>query len=112
MRHIRAAALADVTPGAPHRVVADETPLVLIRVSDRIHALAARCTHQGGPLAAGKLSGTRLTCPWHGFMFDVRTGQCLFPPRGTAVPSYPVRVDGDDVWVELPTIDGQGPSNT
>jgi len=106
---IRAAALGDVTPGAPHLVVADDRRLVLVRVGDRIHALAGTCTHQGGPLGDGKLSGTRLTCPWHGWMFDVRTGQCLFPPRGTAVPSYPVRVDGDDVLVELP--DGHGPSN-
>ena len=110
MKSIRAAALADVTPGAPHLVVADGTRLVLVRVGDRIHALAGTCTHRGGPLADGRLSGARLTCPWHGWMFDVRTGQCLFPPRGTAVPSYPVRVDGDYVWVELPTGDGEGPA--
>jgi nitrite reductase/ring-hydroxylating ferredoxin subunit len=35
-------------------------------------------------------------------MFDVRTGQCVMPARGGPVASYPVRVDGDDVWVELP----------
>ena len=108
MTTIRAAALADVTPGAPHLVVAGDRHLVLVRVGDRIHALAGICTHQGGPLGDGRLSGNRLTCPWHGWMFDVRTGHCLFPPRGTAVPSYPVRVDGDDVLVELP--DGHGPS--
>ena len=110
MKSVRAAALADVTPGAPHLVVADDVRLVLVRVGDRIHALAGTCTHRGGPLADGRLSGARLTCPWHGWMFDVRTGQCLFPPRGAAVPSYPVRVDGDDVWVELPSGDGQGPA--
>jgi nitrite reductase/ring-hydroxylating ferredoxin subunit len=102
VREVRAAALADVAPGTPHPVVADDTPVVLVRIGDRVHALAATCTHQGGPLGEGKLSGTRLACPWHGWMFDVRSGQCLFPPRGTAVTSYPVRVDGDDVWVELP----------
>ena len=47
------------------------------------------------------VSGTRVACPWHGWMFDVRTGQCLFPTRGGAVPSYPVRIDGDQVWVDL-----------
>jgi nitrite reductase/ring-hydroxylating ferredoxin subunit len=35
-------------------------------------------------------------------MFDVRTGQCMFPARGTAVASYPVRVDGNDVFVDVP----------
>ena len=110
MREVRAAALAEVTAGAPHLVVADDTRLVLIRVGDRVHALGATCTHQGGPLGDGKLSGTRLTCPWHGWRFDVRSGQCLFPPRGTAVPSYPVRVDGADVWVALPTDPADGPA--
>ena len=68
---------------------------------DRVHAIADTCVHQGGPLSEGKLSGTRLACPWHGFMYDVKTGQCLFPPRGSAVASYPVRVDGDDVFVDV-----------
>ena len=102
MKEIRAAALTDLTPGAPHLVVAEETRLVLVRVGERVHALGSTCSHQGGPLGDGKLAGARLTCPWHGFMFDVRTGQCLFPPRGSAVPSYPVRVEGDEVWVALP----------
>ncbi len=102
MRQIRAAALGDVTPGAPHLVEADGTKLVLVRAGDQVHALGDACAHQGGPLSRGKLSGARLACPWHGFMYDVRTGQCVFPGRGAAVPSYPVRMDGDAVWVELP----------
>ncbi len=102
MRQIRAAALGDLTPGAPHLVVAGETRVCLVRIGDHVHAIGDTCTHQTGQLSRGKLSGTRLACPSHGWMFDVRTGQCVFPPRGTAVPSYPVRVDGDDVWLALP----------
>ena len=112
MREIRAAGLGDITPGAPHLVVAEDTRLVLVRVGDRVHALAGTCTHQGGPLGDGRLSGARLTCPWHGWSFDVRTGQCLFPPRGFAVASYPVRIDGEDVWVELPSASGASPSSS
>jgi nitrite reductase/ring-hydroxylating ferredoxin subunit len=100
---IRAAALADVAPGVPRLVDADGTRVVLVRIGDQIHAIGDTCSHQGGPLSDGKLSGTRLACPWHGWMYDVRTGQCLFPGRGAAVPSYPVRVDGDTVVVELPS---------
>jgi len=102
VRTVRAAALADVAPGAPHLVDADGTKVVLVRVGEQIHAIGDTCSHQGGPLGEGKLSGARLACPWHGFMYDVRTGQCLFPGRGAAVTSYPVRVDGDAVWVDLP----------
>lgn len=102
MTEIRAAALADVAPGQPRLVVANDTRLVLVRVGDQVHAIGDTCSHRGGPLSEGKLSGTRLACPWHGWMYDVRTGQCLFPGRGAAVPAYPVRVDGDDVWVQVP----------
>jgi nitrite reductase (NADH) small subunit len=64
--------------------------------------LADTCAHRGGPLSEGKLSGTRLACPWHGRIYDVRTGQCAFPERGQAVASNRVRVDGTDLWVEIP----------
>jgi nitrite reductase (NADH) small subunit len=98
---VRVAALAEVPPGQPRLVDAGGTRMVLVRIGDRVHALGDVCAHKGGPLAEGKLSGTRLACPWHGWMYDVRTGQCLFPGRGGAVASYPVRVEGDDVWVDL-----------
>ena len=102
MSEIRAARLADVTAGQPRLVETNGTRLVLVRIGEQIHALGDVCTHQGGPLSEGKLSGARLACPWHGWMYDVRTGQCLFPARGGAVSRYPVRVDGDDVWVDVP----------
>jgi nitrite reductase/ring-hydroxylating ferredoxin subunit len=98
---VRVAALAEVPPGQPRLVDAGGTRMVLVRIGDRVHALGDVCAHKGGPLAEGKLSGTRLACPWHGWMYDVRTGQCLFPGRGGAVASYAVRVEGDDVWVDL-----------
>ena len=94
-------ALADLEPGRPRLVEADGARVVLVRVGDQVHALGGVCAHQGGPLAEGRLTGTRLACPWHGWMYDVRTGQCVFPGRGAAVPSYPVHVEGDDVLVEV-----------
>jgi nitrite reductase/ring-hydroxylating ferredoxin subunit len=97
----RVAALADLVAGQPRLVEANGTRVVVVRIGDRVHALGDVCAHQGGPLSDGKLSGTRLACPWHGWMYDVRTGQCVFPGRGAAVPSYPVRVENDDVWVEV-----------
>ena len=102
MREVRVARFPDLTPGSLTRVEVDGTGVVLARVGDAVHALSDECAHQGGPLGDGKLSGSRLACPWHGWMFDVKTGTCLMPSRGGAVPSYPARVDGDDVWVTLP----------
>ena len=96
------AALDEVTPGRPTPVEVHGVRVVLSRAGDRVYACGDVCTHRGGPLGEGKLSGTRLTCPWHGWMFDVRTGACVFPARGTAIPTYPVRVDGNDIFVDVP----------
>ena len=100
MSRIRVA-LTDLLPGQPRLVEAEGTRVVLVRVGDQVHALGEVCAHKGGPLSDGKVSGTRLACPWHGWMYDVRTGQCVFPGRGAAVPIYPVRVEHDEVWVDV-----------
>src|SRR5207247_2740874 len=92
--------LEDLSAAEPKLVEVDGLRLVLVRVGDEVHALDEMCAHQGGPLSEGKLSGARLTCPWHGWMYDVRTGQCLMPTRGGSVPSYPVRVENGDMLLE------------
>jgi nitrite reductase/ring-hydroxylating ferredoxin subunit len=76
--------------------------VVLARVGEHVYACADTCPHRGGPLGEGQLTGSRLTCPWHGWMFDVRTGACLLPARGSAVATYPVRVEGDEIWIDVP----------
>ena len=101
-RLVRAARLEDLPAGRPLRVDVDGNAVVVVRAGDAVYACGAVCSHQGGPLADGKLSGTRLACPWHGWMYDVRTGDCVFPGRGARVPSYPARVDAGDVWIEVP----------
>lgn len=98
----RVASLAEVPTGHLKLVELDGARIVLARVGDSVYACGDTCAHRGGPLSEGKLSGSRLACPWHGWMYDVRTGQCLFPGRGAAVPSYPVRLEADQILVELP----------
>ena len=98
----RVASLDEVPAGQPKIVELDGVRVVLSRVGDAVYACGDVCTHRGGPLGEGKLTGTRLACPWHGWMFDVRTGRCVLPSRGASVPSYPVRVEAGEVLVELP----------
>jgi nitrite reductase/ring-hydroxylating ferredoxin subunit len=103
MGEIRVASLTEVPVGEPKYVEVAGVAVVLVRAGESVYACSDVCTHQGGPLSEGKLSGTRLACPWHGWMFDVKTGQCVMPSRGDAVPSYPARVDeAGEVWVDLP----------
>lgn len=97
---VRAARLDEVPFGRPLRVDAAGTPVVLARVGGSVYACGDTCAHQGGPLGEGRLRGARLACPWHGWMYDVRTGRCVLPARGAHIASYRVRVAGEDVWVD------------
>ena len=102
MSLVSVARLDDLQAGQPKLVEVGGTRLLLVRVNDEVHACDDVCAHQGGPLSEGKLSGVRLACPWHGWMYDVRTGQCVIPGRGNRVASYPTRIEAGEVWVEVP----------
>ena len=99
---VRAASLTEVSSGGCKLADVNGMRVVLAQVGEQVYACAGTCPHRGGPLGEGKLTGARLTCPWHGWMFDVRTGACLLPARGSAVATYPVRVEGDEIWVDVP----------
>ena len=94
--------LEELTAGVPRLVRVGGARIVLTRVGDAVYACADTCAHKGGPLSEGKQSGTRLACPWHGWLYDVRTGQCVFPGRGASVPSYPVAISEGEIRIELP----------
>ena len=75
--------------------------IALFKLSDGYYAIEDTCPHAGGPLSEGPLNVEVVTCPWHGSRFDVRTGAVLGPPAKRGVKSFPVRVTGDDVEVEI-----------
>ena len=75
----------DVEDGGLIEVELDGRPVAIARVGDNFYALAGECPHQGGPMAQGELEGPILTCPWHNFRFDVRTGRTLDPPIGNCL---------------------------
>ena len=58
------------------------------------------CRHHGGPLGQGVVIDGKVVCPWHGWEYDAMTGACKFGTEFT-VPIYPIKMDGEDVWVEL-----------
>jgi nitrite reductase (NADH) small subunit len=97
----RIAFVADCPPGACLEAVAEDRIVALFNVDGRFYALDGVCPHQGGPLGKGRLEGCVVTCPWHGWQFDVRTGQHQISAT-IKQECLPTRVDGDDVLVELP----------
>ena len=71
-------AAADVAPGKTAEVVADGRIFAVYNVDGNFHVLDGICPHAGGPLGKGVLENGTVTCPWHGWQFDVATGQhCL-----------------------------------
>jgi 3-phenylpropionate/trans-cinnamate dioxygenase ferredoxin subunit len=92
---------SDIPTGTTKRVVVDGTEILLCNVGGTIYAIEDVCTHDGGELDQGELEGERIRCPRHGAYFDVRTGSALSLPAILPVPTYRVRVEGDDVSVDL-----------
>lgn len=72
---IPVAAASDCPPGSSIERVAGDRMVAIVNVEGRYHAIDGLCPHQGGPLGTGTLCGTVLTCPWHGWQFDVTTGR-------------------------------------
>ncbi len=97
---VKAAKVADIKPGEARTVECAGRTLALCNAEGRIHALDNTCLHRGGPLGEGFIDGTLLTCPWHGWQYDVATGQAKMNPAAK-VNVYPTRVEGDDILVEV-----------
>jgi nitrite reductase/ring-hydroxylating ferredoxin subunit len=80
-------------PVAGHaiRLDVDGTPVAVFRVGEELLAVAARCTHVGGPLDRGAVSGGVVTCPLHGSQFELATGKVVRGPAASPVRAYRVR---------------------
>jgi nitrite reductase (NADH) small subunit len=97
---LKIAALDDCPPGSAIELVAGDRMIALFNVEGTFYALDGVCPHQGGPLGQGDLAGCIVTCPWHGWQFDVRTGQHQLSAR-MRQPSFSTRVEGHSVFVDL-----------
>jgi nitrite reductase/ring-hydroxylating ferredoxin subunit len=107
-RHV-VARTSDIAAGGNKLVTINGRDIVVFHVNGRFFALLNRCPHEGAPLQKaacvahltspepGVFTRTRvgemLRCPWHGWEFDMATGQSYFDPKGTKVRSYPVVIE-------------------
>jgi len=92
---------SEVGEGEARRVVVDGTEVLICNVGGEIYAVEDICTHDGGAHDQGELDGARIMCPRHGATFDVRSGEALTLPAIMPLPTYSVRIDGDDIYVTL-----------
>ncbi len=98
---VRVAGTDEVAPGRGKLVETGGKKIALFNLDGTFYAIDDTCTHRGGPLSEGEIEGERVTCPWHGAVYNIKTGEVLEPPAPTGVARYTVRVTGQDVEVEV-----------
>ena len=100
MMFVKAARTSALKPGEGKVITANGIQIALFNVGGAFYALDNTCSHRGGPLGDGMLSKNVVTCPWHGWQYDITTGQCL-TTAGIILKRFPTKVEGDDVLVDV-----------
>lgn len=91
---------ADIPGGSGKTVDVNGKPVAVFNVEGNFCAISDTCLHRGGPLGEGELDGKIVTCPWHGWRYDVTTGVNEMNPA-VVVEKYQVKVEGEDISVAV-----------
>jgi 3-phenylpropionate/trans-cinnamate dioxygenase ferredoxin subunit len=95
-------ARVDDLPEGERKVVATEAgKIAVFHLADGFYAIEDICTHDGGELASGSLEGDEIICPRHGARFCIRNGRVLTPPAYEDVETFPTRIEGGWVQIEI-----------
>ena len=97
----RACALADVEEGTAIRVTIGTLPVAIVRTGDDVFAIHDVCSHANVALSEGEIDDQTIECWLHGSRFDLVTGRPTGLPATQPVPVYPVKIDGDDILVDV-----------
>ncbi len=98
---VHIARASDIPPGTGKEVTVGDRVLAVYNIDGSFYAIDGICPHAGGALGDGGVHGNIVTCPWHGWQFDVTTGHhCLTPQIQQS--RFDCRVLGEDLIVELP----------
>ena len=101
MTFLRACGVAEVEPGSALAVTVDDVAVAVVHEADGWYAVFDECSHAAVPLSEGDVEGGLIECWLHGSQFDLRTGKPTNLPATEPVAIYPVRVEGDDVLVDV-----------
>lgn len=92
--------IGDFVPGQGRKVTIDGRDVALFRLGQEFFAIDNLCLHRGGPLCEGFIEDNVVTCPWHGWSYEIRSGAMVQDPR-VGVAKHDVHLDGDRVFVRL-----------
>ncbi len=96
----KVATRADIPAGSGKVVEVGGKTLAIFHADGVFYAIENTCKHRGGPLGEGLLSGTTVTCPWHGWEYNVTSGECTMDPS-MKMQRFDVTVKGDDIFVSV-----------
>jgi len=99
---VKVARRNEIPDGKMKEVAVGTTKVMVANVGGEFFAIGNSCTHEGGPLARGRLEGYIVTCPWHGSQFDIRSGQAVRSPATKPELRYEVRIEGENILLETP----------
>jgi len=88
-------------PGEAKEFACGAKTICVANVNGTISAMDNVCLHMGGPLGQGVIEGDKIVCPWHGWQWDLKTGQAGSNPKAK-VAVYPVRIENGEVKIEVP----------
>jgi nitrite reductase/ring-hydroxylating ferredoxin subunit/Fe-S cluster biogenesis protein NfuA len=97
---VQGPAVSELEEGCPVRFSREEHDVLLVRMDGKVMAFRNQCPHMGMPLDGGLVDGSIIACPWHGFRFDLSTGECITAPHVQLEP-FPVRVEDQRIWIRL-----------
>jgi len=99
---VKAAKVSDVAAGTIKGFLVGDKKVAIANANGKLYAFEDRCKHQGALLSKGVLLGDKVMCPAHGEQFDLVTGKPVLMVAHDPIKVYPVKVEGDDILVELP----------
>ena len=97
---VKVAETTEVPPGKMKKVTVDGKEILIVNVEGKYYAIGNKCTHRGGDLSKGSLSGKVVKCPRHGAKFDVSTGEVAKGPAKESEPTFEVRVEAKNILIK------------
>jgi len=98
---VKVARLSELPPESARECVVGERVFALCHTGGAVTAMDGLCLHAGGPLGHGQIAEGRVSCPWHLWEFDCRTGALDRNPTYRQ-QTFPVHIEGDDILIEIP----------
>ena len=99
MAFMRVARKDEIPAGSIREFQVEGLTIAIANVGDKFYAIHNTCLHRGGSLGQGVLQGVAVTCPWHGWQYDVTTGK-LVMNQTIGVKTFAIEARGDDLWIE------------